>query len=175
MARFCGGIKHDATLKIINGVLCDAGATSVDVSKAVTTCGQLWDGALFTKVVQNGRQIITLHDSEGEAVGEVVPVNGNCGVGLDGRFFKIVDGVVSMQDGFVLTVVTDPDTASVKVIDADNEEIAPIVGGNGKTFLLAGIGDSYGVNVEKEGYTGKHITVVNSKDQTVTVELVENP
>ena len=83
MARYCGGIKHDATLKIINGVLCDAGATSVDVSKAVTTCGQLWDGSLFTKVVQNGKQIITLHSSEGEAVGEVVPVNGNCGVGLE--------------------------------------------------------------------------------------------
>ncbi len=175
MARYCGGIKIDKTMKIINGVICDASATSVDISKAVTTCAQLWDSSLFTKAVQNGKKIITLHNSEGEAVGEVIPVNGNCGVGLDGRFFKVVNGVVSLQDGFVLTVITDPDTASVKVVDADNEEVAPIVGGNGKTFLLAGIGDSYGVNVEKEGYTGKHITIVNNKDQTVTVELVENP
>ena len=71
--------------------------------------------------------------------------------------------------------MTDQDTESVKVVDSDNVEIAPIAGGSGKTFLLSGIGDSYGVNVEKEGYTGKHITIVNNKDQTVTVELVENP
>lgn len=40
---------------------------------------------------------------------------------------------------------------------------AAMAGGNGKTFLLAGIGDIYGVNVKKEGYTGKHITIVNNK------------
>lgn len=177
MAKFCGGINLNLkTLKIINGVICDVGATSVDVSKAVSTCGQLWDGALFTNhTMPNGSKLITLHNSEGNEVGEPVPIHGNCGVGLDGRFFHVIDGEVSLQDGFVLTVVTTPDTASVKVVDTDNTEIAPIAGGNGKTFLLAGIGDSYGINVEKEGYTGKHITIVNNKDQTVTVELVENP
>ena len=48
---------------------------------------------------------------------------------------------------------------------------------DGKTnvFLLSGIGDQYGVNVEKEGYTGKHLTITNDKDQTLNVELVENP
>lgn len=175
MAKFCGGINLGTGLKVVDGIICDSASTTVDKTKAVTTCGQPWDGSLFTKVTQNGKQIITLHNSEGEAVGEVVPVHGNCGVGLDGRFFKVVDGAVILQDGFVLTVITNPDTASVKVVDADNEEVAPIAGGNGNTFLLAGIGDSYGINVEKEGYTGKHITIVNSKDQTVTVELVENP
>ena len=70
--------------------------------------------------------------------------------------------------------MTDPVTASVKVVDSDNVEIQPIEE-NGKTFLLSGIGDSYGVNVEKDGYTGKHITIVNNKDQTVNIELVENP
>lgn len=173
MAKFCGGIAIDkTTMKIINGVICDVGATSVDVSKAVSTCGQLWDGALFTKhTMPNGSKLITLHNSEGDEVGEPVPIKGNCGVGLDGRFFRVSDGKVSLQDGFVLTMVTTPDDASVKVVDADNAEIAPITGGNGKTFLLSGIGDSYGVNVERDGYTGKHITIVNSKDQTVTITL----
>ena len=56
MANFCGGIKLDEnTLKIINGVICDANASTVDRSKAVSTCGQLWDGALFT-VVKVGRR-----------------------------------------------------------------------------------------------------------------------
>ncbi len=171
MARYCGGIKHDATLKIINGVLCDAGATSVDVSKAVTTCGQLWDGSLFTKVVQNGKKIITLHDSEGEAVGEVVPVNGNCGVCLDGRFFKVADGVVSLQDGFVLTVNVTPADATITVADAEGANVAP-VSGKTNVFLLGGIGDQYTVTVSKDGYTTQTQTVSNNSDQTVTIELV---
>lgn len=171
MARYCGGIKHDATLKIINGVLCDAGATSVDVSKAVTTCGQLWDGSLFTKVVQNGKKIITLHDSEGEAVGEVVPVNGNCGVGLDGRFFKVTDGVVSLQDGFVLTVNVTPADATITVADAEGANVAP-VSGKTNVFLLGGIGDQYTVTVSKDGYTTQTQTVSNNSDQTITIELV---
>lgn len=171
MARYCGGIKHDATLKIINGVLCDAGATSVDVSKAVTTCGQLWDGSLFTKVVQNGKQIITLHDSEGEAVGEAVPVNGNCGVGLDGRFFKVADGVVSLQGGFVLTVNVTPADATIAVTDAEGTNVEP-VSGKTNVFLLGGIGDQYTVTVSKDGYTTQTQTVSNNSDQTITIELV---
>lgn len=171
MARYCGGIKHDTTLKIINGVLCDAGAASVDVSKAVTTCGQLWDGSLFTKVVQNGKKIITLHDSEGEAVGEVVPVNGNCGVGLDGRFFKVADGVVSLQDGFVLTVNVTPADATIAVADAEGTNVAP-VSGKTNVFLLGGIGDQYTVTVSKDGYTTQTQTVSNNSDQTITIELV---
>lgn len=174
MDKYCGGIALGEGLKLLSGVICDTNAKTVDVSKAITTCGQLWDGNLFAITIVNGRKIVTLHTVDGEEVGEPIVAKGNCGVGLDGRFFKVTDGVVSLQDGFMLTVITDPETASVKVVDSDNVEIQPIEE-NGKTFLLSGIGDSYGVNVEKDGYTGKHITIVNSKDQTVTVELVENP
>lgn len=170
MAKFCGGIKLDDTFKIINGIICDANATSVDEAKAVSTCGQLWDGALFTK----RGHVVTLHNSEGDEVGNVVPISGNCGVGLDGRFFKLNNGVVSLQDGFILTVDATPDTASIKVVDADSVEVAPVAGKT-NVFLLSGIGDQYGVNVEKEGYTGKHLTITNDKDQTLNVELVENP
>ena len=174
MAKYCGGIALGEGLKLLNGVICDTNAKTVDVSKAVSTCGQLWDGNLFATTIVNGHKVITLHTVDGEDVGEPIVVKGNCGVGLDGRFFKLVKGKVNLQDGFVLTVVTDPVTASVKVVDSDNVEIQPIEE-NGKTFLLSGIGDSYGVNVEKDGYTGKHITIVNNKDQTVNIELVENP
>ena len=37
----------------------------------------------------------------------------------------------------ILAHVTDTDMASGKVVDDDNVAIAPIAGGNGKTFLLA--------------------------------------
>lgn len=171
MARYCGGIKFDTSLKIINGIICDAGVSTVDASKAITTCGQLWDGALFTKVVQNGRQIITLHNSDGEAVGEVVPVNGNCGVGLDGRFFKVADGVVSLQDGFILTVNVTPADATIAVADADSTNVEP-VSGKTNVFLLDGLGDQYTVTVSKDGYTTQTQTITNNGDQAITIELV---
>lgn len=125
MAKFCGGIKLGDSLQLINGVICDAEATSVDLSKAVSTCGQLWDGSLFLAVDASGHKIITLHNSEGEDVGTPVFVKGNCGVGLDGRFFKIEKGVVSLQEGFVLTVVVNPEGATIKVTDVDSTEVVP--------------------------------------------------
>lgn len=175
MAKFCGGPKLDNSFKIIKGVICDSSATDVDVTKAVSACGQLWDGSLFTATMVDGHKIITLHNSEGEDIGTPIFVRGpKCGVGLDGRFFKVDEGKISLQDGFVLTVVTDPEAASVTVVDVDGETIDPIEE-NGKVFLLSGIGNQYGVNVEYDGYTGKHLTITNDKDQTLTVELEEMP
>lgn len=175
MANWCGGIKLDKnTLKIINGVICDANATTVDRSKAVSTCGQLWDGALFTVVKVGGAGYITLHGSEGEEIGAPIVGRGNCGVGLDGRFFKVVNGAVTLQDGFLLTINVTPDTASIKVVDADSVEVTPVVGKT-NVFLLSDIGDKYSVNVEKEGYTGKHLTITNDKDQTLDIQLEETP
>ena len=173
MAKYCGGIKLDSnSLQLINGVICDAEATSVDLSKAVSTCGQLWDGSLFLAVNAGGHKIITLHNSEGEDVGTPVFVKGNCGVGLDGRFFKIEKGVVSLQDGFVLTVVATPEDATIKVTDVESTEVAPI-SGTTNTFLLDGLGDSYTIEVSKEGYTTQTQTITNNGDQTVTITLEE--
>lgn len=91
MPNFCGGIRLDgATLKVINGVICEASADSVNVDNAVSTCGQLWDGASFKVERVNGCSVITLLI----ATGTVQKILGNCGVGLDGRFFSIEDGKV---------------------------------------------------------------------------------
>lgn len=166
MAKFCGGIKLDNTFKVIKGIICDANATTVDATKAVSTCGQRWDGALFTV----SDKVITLHNSEGEEVGTPVSIRGNCGVGLDGRFFKVSKGVVSLQDGFVLTVNATPSDATIKVTDIDSAEVAPIAGTT-NTFLLSGLGDSYTLTVSKTGYTTKTQAIVNNGDQTVEVKL----
>lgn len=66
------------------------------MANAVSTCGQLWDGATFKTVKVDGVSVITLLNSEGND--DVTPtfIKSNCGVGLDGRFFKIADGVVSL-------------------------------------------------------------------------------
>lgn len=170
MAKFCGGLKLGKSLKLIKNIICDSEATSVDESKAVSTCGQLWDGALFTV---SDRHIITLHNSEGEDVGEAIPVHGECGVGLDGRFFKTVNGVFELQDGFILTVNATPADAEIVVKDGVNE-IAPISGSTNQ-FLLDSLGDSYTVEVSKDGYTTNTRTIKNNKDQTINVVLDKNP
>ena len=166
MAKYCGGIKIDETMKIINGVICDANASAVDVSKAVSVCGQLWDGNLFT-VADN---VITLHDSEGEDVGAPTKIKGNCGIGLDGRFFKLSKGVASLQNGFVLTVNVTPLDAIITVTDTEGTVIDPI-SGKPKQFLLKGIGDTYTVTLTKTGYTTQAKQVKNDGDKTLTVVL----
>lgn len=166
MARYCGGIKIDETMKIINGVICDANASAVDVGKAVSVCGQLWDGNLFT--VAN--KVITLHGSEGEDIGAPTKIKGNCGIGLDGRFFKLDKGVVSFQDGFVLTVNVTPLDAIITVTDAEGTVIDPI-SGQPEQFLLKGIGDTYTVTLTKTGYITQAKQVKNDGDKTLTVVL----
>ncbi len=166
MAKYCGGIKIDETMKIINGVICDANATTVDVSKAVSVCGQLWDGNLFTV----SDKVITLHGSEGEDIGTPTKIKGNCGIGLDGRFFKLDKGVVSLQDGFVLTVNVTPLDAIITVTDTEGTVIDPI-SGQPKQFLLKGIGDTYTVTLTKTGYTTQAKQVKNDGDKTLTVVL----
>lgn len=166
MAKYCGGIKIDETMKIINGVICDANASVVDVSKAVSVCGQLWDGNLFTVA----DKVITLHSSEGEDIGAPTKIKGNCGIGLDGRFFKLDKGVVSLQDGFVLTVEVTPADAIITVTDTEGTVIDPI-SGKPKQFLLKGIGDTYTVTLTKTGYTTQAKQVKNDGDKTLTVVL----
>ena len=171
MVNWCGSIKLDKnTLKIINRVICDANAASVDRSKAVSTCGQLWDGALFTVVKVGGAGYITLHGSEGEEIGAPVMGRGNCGVGLDGRFFKIVNGAVTLQKGFLLTVDVTPNDAIITVTDTDGKTVDP-VSGNAKQFLLNGIGDTYTVTATKAGYTTEAKQVKNTGDQTFTIVM----
>ena len=94
MPNFCGGIRLDGvTLKVINGVICEATADSVNVDDAVSTCGQLWDGATFKVDRVDGCSVITLLSASGVAEKTL----GNCGVGLDGRFFHIENGKVVLN------------------------------------------------------------------------------
>lgn len=63
MAKFCGGFKFDSSLKLVKGILClaETEESNVDPSKAVTGCGQMWDGASFKVVKVDGfRPCITL-------------------------------------------------------------------------------------------------------------------
>ena len=167
MANFCGGIRLGKTLKVINGIITEQGASTTNKDSAISTCGQLWDGGAFCVKSVNGAKYITLL----EADENVVPSHGNCGIGLDGRFFKIVNGAVTLQNGFVLTVNATPSDATIAVKDTDSKPVAPITGTTNQ-FLLSGLGDSYTVTVSKTGYTAQTKTITNDKDQTIIVTLV---
>ena len=166
MANFCGGIRLGKTLKVINGIITEQGASTTNKDSAISTCGQLWDGGAFCVKSVNGAKYITLL----EADENVVPSHGNCGIGLDGRFFKIVNGAVTLQKGFLLTVDVTPNDAIITVTDSGGETIEP-VSGNTKQFLLKGIGDTYTVTATKTGYTTEAKQVKNTGDQTFTIVM----
>ena len=166
MANFCGGIRLGKTLKVINGIITEQGASTTNKDSAISTCGQLWDGGAFCVKSVNGAKYITLL----EADENVVPSHGNCGIGLDGRFFKIVNGAVTLQKGFLLTVDVTPNDAIITVTDAGGETVEP-VSGNAKQFLLKGIGDTYTVTATKTGYTTEAKQVKNTGDQTFTIVM----
>ena len=145
MAKFCGGFKFDASLKTINGVLCLANAQTVDVQKAVTGCGQMWDGETFKIVKVDGyRPCVTLKNN-GKNVNLIA---GNCGVGLDGNFF----------------VKVDKNSTAVDPIATGEDYIK---------YCLPMLDEKYSVTVEADGYTGKSQTIMNDKTQEVEVDLVK--
>lgn len=169
MAKFCGGLKFDNSLKIIKGVLCLADAQDVDVSKAVTGCGQLWDGDTFKIVKVDGyRPCVTLKNNGHD----VKLVAGNCGVGLDANFFKKVNGGkdIDVTNGYELTVIATPEDATITVIGEDGNSVSPK---DGNVFVLPNLDGNYSVTVTLEGHTGKTRTIKNDKSQTIEVDLDE--
>lgn len=170
MAKFCGGFKFDSSLKLVKGILCLAETDEVDVdpSKAVTGCGQMWDGDSFKIVKVDGyRPCVTLKDNGHD----VEFVAGNCGVGLDANFFrKDNKGEMVATNGYVLTVITTPEDANVTVIGEDGKQVQAQEDG---TFVLPKLDGNYSVTVALEGHTGKTRTIKNDKSQTITVDLDE--
>lgn len=170
MAKFCGGIKLDPEkFKIIDGIITDSEETNVDATKAVSTCGQRWDGKYFT--VCDG--VITEAIPPDVPVHNIttLPIRGNCGVGLDGRFFKLSKGVVSIWDGFELIVNTTPTDATIKVTDIKGIQYLPKDGTNNVFVLNEYRCGTYTVEVSKTGFTTKTQTITNDKDQTIEVTL----
>lgn len=170
MAKFCGGFKFDSSLKLVKGILCLAGTDEADVdpSKAVTGCGQMWDGDSFKIVKVDGyRPCVTLKDNGHN----VEFVAGNCGVGLDANFFrKDNKGEMVATNGYVLTVVATPENANVAVIGEDGVQVQAQEDG---TFVLSDLDGNYSVTVTLEGHTGKTRTIKNDKSQTIEVDLDE--
>ena len=82
-----------------------------------------------------------------------------------------MNGAVTLQNGFVLTVNATPSDATIAVKNADSTPVTPITGTTNQ-FLLSGLGDSYTVTVSKTGYTAQTKTITNDKDQTIIVTLV---
>lgn len=172
MAKFCGGINLDPKFfKIIDGVICTNGGPEEDFDvNTISTCGQLWDGRIFA--LRDG--VITFANSYYQH--PPVPIKGNCGIGLDGLYFKLFNGCVtgvSRDLCGLLTVNVTPADATIKVIDVNGDEWSPIAGTN-NIFVLTKAG-TYKVVVSKTGYITKTETVridnVDHIEQTIEVTL----
>ena len=170
MAKFCGGIKLDPKFfKIIDGVICTKGAPEegFDVTNTISTCGQLWAGRSFA--LRNG-VLTSVHTF---CPHPPVPIKGNCGIGLDGLYFKLSNGVVAKAGvGFLLEVNVTPSDATIKVIDVNGDEWPPIAGIN-NIFVITKVG-TYRVEVSKTGYITKDEYVRLDEDhieQTIEVTL----
>ena len=173
MAKFCGGFKFNSSLKLVKGILClaETKEANVDPSKAVTGCGQMWDGETFKIVKVDGyRPCVTLKNN-GKNVDLIA---GNCGVGLDGNFFVKVGNVTTFNNGYILTVKFTPKEATVQVLDKNSTAVDPIATGEDYIkYCLPMLDEKYSVTVEADGYTGKSQTIMNDKTQEVEVDLVK--
>lgn len=171
MAKFCGGFKFDSSLKLIDGILCLAESVTVDPSKAVTGCGQMWDGDEFKIVKVDGhRPCVTLKRNGND----VKFIAGNCGVGLDSTFFTKIGNVVRVADGYTLRVEYTPVEATVTVLDEESNVVDPRETGEGyNVYTLKNLEGKYSVTVEEDGYTGKSQTIDNDGNQVVKVDLEE--
>ena len=89
MPNFCGGLKlNSANFKVVNGVICSLAMQNVDLANTISVCGQLWNGSSFKAIHVNGRPVITVANAT--EIPETV-IRSNCGIGLDGRYFQILD------------------------------------------------------------------------------------
>ena len=168
MANFCGGIRLGKTLKVINGIITTQGVSTTNKNNAISTCGQLWDKGAFGVKSVNGAKYITLLNADEN----VVPFHGNCGVGLDGRFFKKINGNIEYQDGFMLTVNTTPKEANIVVkMNDESEPLSPVSGTTNQFIIPLGLSEDWIVTVSKEGYTAKTQTVKIVGDTTVDIVL----
>ena len=173
MSNFCGGFKFPSDfLDIINGVVCSADAHTVDKSKAVSTCGQLWDGEFFAVTNIGGSKCITLRGSVGEEFDKPILMRGPCGVGLDGRFFMAHDNLLGLLPGFLLTVNVLPEDATIIVTDVNGEEVDLAMGNN--QYLLNGFGETYTVTTTKTGYVTETKQVKNTGKQTITIVMKQD-
>ena len=167
MAKFCGGIKLDAEIfDTIDGVICVKG-NGVYPSNTISAFGQLWDGRFFA--LRDG--VITFAELFFQH--PPVPIKGKCGIGLDGIYFKLSNGVVTTAaEGALLTVNVTPSDATIKVIDVNGDKRDPIAGTT-NIFILTD-GGTYQVEVSKTGYITKdeYVRVDSSGiEQTIEVTL----
>ena len=89
MSNFCGGFNLGTNLKLINGIICKSDVTTVDATKAISVCGQLWDGTAF-KVVG---KVITAIDSTDTPVAK----RAVCSIKLDNNVFEIGGNAVDLK------------------------------------------------------------------------------
>jgi len=167
----CGGIKlSTASMKQIGKVITDVNATSIG-DTLVTSCGQLFDGAYFTKV---GKTI---------ALAGATTITGkqvaNCCLPFDSGSFAVdEDGAIEYAESIIsaLSVTATPSDAIILVTD-ENDMVIEEQASGGYAVIM---GRTYTVTGTAEGYISASVEVdvdeaVEEVDLTLTMpELTIN-
>lgn len=111
MATFCGGIKLGDSLKLLDGIITAADTDAVDATKAVTACGQLFDGELFAV---KSKCITTIAG----AAGDVKPIHANCSLAVDKNVFTVEKGVLNLANNNAAGQAADDSVAEIPVVES---------------------------------------------------------
>ena len=171
MAKFCGGLKIDDTLEIVNGVLTVAGETP-DPEHIISPCGLAMDGEEFEVVKYNGVNVLTSIGVE-EEMEMPTPTKTNCGFAIDNRFFVVgEDGKLGFDPSVVIEVLVHPIEATVTVTYGEsNTPIEPIAGTTNQ-YKLTELEQTYTVTATLEGYTTQEQDIEdNTLSQIVEITL----
>lgn len=167
MATFCGGIKLDESLEVIDGIITKTDGTPTDES-VVSVCGQLWDGEIFGKAIKNGAEVVTIVTPTIQT--PLSTVKANCGIKLDSRYFNVESESVEFAMRYFLSVYTTPPDATVEVKQGDTT-IEKINGIN--LYPMKLVGEKYTVTVSAEDYVTQSVEVTAVEDKILEIDLEE--
>ena len=171
MARFCGGLKFDSTLEVVDGIITVAGETP-ELEHAVTPCSMLFDGEEFEVVKHSGVNVLTSIGVD-EEMEMPRPLKTNCGFYVDPRYFVVEDdGKLGFDDSAVIEVLVQPSDATVSVTYGDSATPVEPLNGTTNMFKLTEIEQTYTVTATLEGYTTQEQDVDdNTLSQIIEITL----
>lgn len=168
---FCGGLKIDDTLELVDGIITVAGETP-DRTHAISPCGQLFDGEEFEVVKHKGANILTSIGVD-EEMDMPAPIKTNCSFAFDPRYFSLGAGKkLGFDDSGVIEVVVSPADATIAVTYGDADTPVEPLAGTTNIFKLTELEQTYTVTVSKEGYTTQQQDIDdNTVSQIVEITL----
>ena len=171
MANFCGGLKFDSTLEVVDGIITVAGETP-NPEHAISPCGMLFDGEEFEVVKHSGANILTSIGVD-EEMEMPRPLKTNCSFKFDPRYFSLNEKrQLGFDDSAVIEVLVHPVEAAISVTYGDSATPVEPLNGTTNMFKLTEIEQTYTVTATLDGYTTQEQDIEdNTLSQIIEITL----